>query len=280
MIVLAFSRTDRFSYNVFKKIMNNIVQVRDYGSLKLYRYRDLPAILLEDRDLPFIENEELSKILEFVNIENPKILFISRHEMSRNPRPMLTVHTSGNWGKAEYGGTDNKVSICNACLNSNIIRQLRKLAEERSILGEYEVVMEATHHGPSIDYESCFIEVGSSEREWNDERCINLFIDLIDDILTRFEDYLKKVGKVTVSIGDLHYCTLMNHIFSLEIDLGHTVPKYVNVTENCVKDAISRTVPFPERVIIHWKSLKKDVRDLVLRVLEENYKGIEIVKRK
>ncbi|NPA69247.1 MAG: hypothetical protein GXO26_00390 [Crenarchaeota archaeon] len=257
-----------------------MLHVRDCNNLKILKYREFPVILLKDRDLPFIENSELCKVLSIVNIENPKILFISRHEMSKNPRPMLTVHTSGNWGKAEYGGVDYEVSICNACLNSNIIRQLRKFAEERELLGEYEVVMEATHHGPSINYESCFIEVGSSEKEWNDERCVHLFIDLINDILTRFEDYLKKIGKITVSIGDLHYCTLMNHVFNLDIDLGHTIPKYVNISEKNVKDAITRTIPFPERVIIHWKSLKKEVRDLVLKVIEESYKGVEVIKRK
>ncbi|NPB00506.1 MAG: hypothetical protein GXO10_03930 [Crenarchaeota archaeon] len=257
-----------------------MIQVRDCNNLKILKYRETPVILLENKDLPFIENAELLKALSIINIDNPKILFISRHEMLRNPRPMLTVHTSGNWNKAEYGGIDNEVSICNACLNSNIIRQLRKLAEERELVDEYEVVMEATHHGPSIDYESCFIEVGSSEREWNDERCINLFIDLIEDILARFKDYLKKIGKVTVSIGDLHYCTLMNHIFNLDIDLGHTIPKYVSITEKNVKDAITKTVPFPERVIIHWKSLKKEIRDLVLKVIDENYKGVEVIKRK
>ncbi len=279
MITFLFSDVDRFSHNVLKRIRQNMVFIRDLSNIEVLKYREIPVIVIRDRDLPFIEEYELNKALRYLGAENSKIIFVSRHEMMKNPKPMLTVHTSGNWSKAEYGGKDNVVSICNACLNSNIIRSIRKLAEERELDKEYEIIMEATHHGPSIDYESCFVEVGSSEKEWNDPRCIELFVDLIEDLIYRTEHYIKQRGRISVSIGDLHYCTIMSHVFNNEIDLGHTIPKYINIIEKNVKDAIDRTVPKTERVIIHWKSLKREQRDLILKVLE-NYPGIEIVKRK
>jgi len=278
MLVLAFSDTDRFSYNVYRKIERELNNVREFSNMRVSLYRETPVILIRGKDLPFIEKEELDKALTCLSVKDPKIVFISRHEM-RSPKPMLTVHTSGNWGRAEYGGVDNEVSICNACLNSNIIRYLKKLAEERELSTEYDVIMEATHHGPSIDYESCFVEVGSTEREWSDVRCINLFVDLIEAMIGGFNMFLRKIGKVTISIGDLHYCTLMNYVLNGEIDLGHTIPKYVEISEKNVRDAIVRTMPEIERVIVHWKSLKRDTRELVLKVLE-NYSNIEIIKRK
>ncbi len=281
MIVLFFSNVDKFSKNVFTSIKDKLNSIEDSLTYSIYTYGDTYVVYLKDIDLPLVDRETLEKIIQKIDTSRSlRIIFISRHEM-KNPKPLLTVHTSGNWSKAEYGGYDYEISISNACLNSNILRMLNKLAQENSLLDKYSISMEATHHGPSIDYESCFIEVGSTIEEWSDIRCIKIFQYLIEDIVQNYEKYLKKVGKISISIGDLHYCTLTNHVLSGEYDIGHTIPKYIeNIIEKNIVDSILKTRPDVECVIIHWKSLKKDVREFVINIVKSRFPNIEIIKRK
>ncbi len=274
MILLVFSRVDRFSNNVYRRLENKLSLIRKQGTADLYRYRGTTLILLErELDLPF--TEYLDNLAEQIGTE--LIVYISRHEM-KNPKPLLTVHTPGNWESADYGGKPGHVSLSPAHVQSELLRTLRRLAEEMKLTQEYDVTLEATHHGPSLDKPAVFIEVGSTEREWHDERCIRLFEIIVENI----EDIVNRArwssNKVVVSIGDLHYSTITSHVLNQEFDVGHIVPKYVNIDENIVKMCIERTTPSPVEAIVHWKSLKKETRELVVEVLSRLKVGI--IKRK
>ena len=91
------------------------------------------------------------------------ILFLSRHA-SVNPQPVLTVHVTGNYGDAAYGGEPNTLTPAATSLMHALMNNLAKNAP----VG-YSVSYEATHHGPTnLKKPSCFIEVGSTETEWHD----------------------------------------------------------------------------------------------------------------
>lgn len=91
------------------------------------------------------------------------IIFLSRHS-SRDPRPVLTVHVTGNYGDAEFGGEPGILTLAATSLMHAILNRLSQEAPSG-----YDVCYEATHHGPtSLPVPSCFVEVGSTEKEWND----------------------------------------------------------------------------------------------------------------
>ncbi len=91
------------------------------------------------------------------------ILFLSRHA-SVNPQPVLTVHVTGNYGEAVYGGEPNTLTPAATSLMHALMNNLAKYAP-----AGYSVSYEATHHGPTnLSKPSCFIEVGSTEIEWHD----------------------------------------------------------------------------------------------------------------
>jgi D-aminoacyl-tRNA deacylase len=91
------------------------------------------------------------------------ILFLSRHA-SVNPQPVLTVHVTGNYGAAAYGGEPNTLTPAATSLMHALMNNLAKYAP-----AGYSVSYEATHHGPTnLSKPSCFIEVGSTETEWHD----------------------------------------------------------------------------------------------------------------
>lgn len=90
------------------------------------------------------------------------LVFPSKHagETGR----LLTAHHTGNFGPADHGGESNE--LAQACPNVHA-RALELL--ETYAPTEYDVGMECTHHGPTdVGAPSLFVEVGSSQAEWEE----------------------------------------------------------------------------------------------------------------
>ena len=60
---------------------------------------------------------------------------------------MLTCHAPGNWSNADFGGENKTLNIVPASRLKTIILTMKKLVTER--LNEFDVQMEADHHGPT-----------------------------------------------------------------------------------------------------------------------------------
>ena len=105
--------------------------------------------------------EEIDKDWEKKNNkEIHNIVFLSRHKAASG-RPSLTVHPIGNWGSAEYGGKEAEIS---GAAPEWMTGLLLKIKENR--IPGYDVCFEATHHGPLLEKPTMFLEIGSSESEW------------------------------------------------------------------------------------------------------------------
>lgn len=90
------------------------------------------------------------------------LVFASRH--SGDTGPLLTGHFTGNFGPAEFGGTDR--TVAEACPNAHA--RLLEAFDEHAPEG-YDVGMECTHHGPSeVGVPSMFVELGSDDEQWGD----------------------------------------------------------------------------------------------------------------
>ena len=91
------------------------------------------------------------------------VIFLSRHS-SVNPTPVLTVHVTGNFGAAELGGSPRTLTPAAPAMMQATLRALARHCPEG-----YRVSYEVTHHGPTaISHPSFFVEIGSTEKEWND----------------------------------------------------------------------------------------------------------------
>jgi len=95
--------------------------------------------------------------------DDPDLLvFASRH--AGDTGALLTAHFTGNFGPAKFGGEDNALAA--ACPNalSTVVDALDERAPP-----EYDVGIEATHHGPTeVGAPSMFVELGSDEDQWRD----------------------------------------------------------------------------------------------------------------
>ncbi|MEN6611764.1 MAG: D-aminoacyl-tRNA deacylase [Methanoregulaceae archaeon] len=97
-------------------------------------------------------------------IDADLILFFSRHS-SVNPVPVLTVHVTGNYRDAELGGTPRTLPPAAPVVMQAILRALKRNAPEG-----YRASYEVTHHGPTgLAIPSCFVEIGSTLTEWEDQ---------------------------------------------------------------------------------------------------------------
>jgi len=90
------------------------------------------------------------------------LVFASKH--AGETGPLLTAHHTGNVGPADHGGDPN--DLPRACPNAHA-RVLTALDDHAP--DGYDVGMECTHHGPTdVGTPSMFVEVGSSQSEWDD----------------------------------------------------------------------------------------------------------------
>ena len=98
-----------------------------------------------------------------VNPNADLIIVVSRHS-SVNPVPVLTVHPAGNFGVAGLGGRDMELGLTSPAWMKAVLQNHATFAPEG-----YRVSYEITHHGPTdFPVPFFFVEVGSTEKEWND----------------------------------------------------------------------------------------------------------------
>ncbi len=122
---------------------------------------------LEDHDLSF--HQTAGRLIEQDRLDQALpadlIIFLSRHA-SIDPIPVLTTHVTGNIGKADLGGEPGSVAVAAPSWMHAVLCGLSRNAPPG-----YRVSYEVTHHGPSeLTTPSLFVEIGSSEKEWRDER--------------------------------------------------------------------------------------------------------------
>jgi D-aminoacyl-tRNA deacylase len=90
------------------------------------------------------------------------VVFASKH--AGDTGRFLTAHHTGNFGPAEFGGEANAFAEAAPNVHTRVVRALTEHAP-----ANYDVGMECTHHGPTdVGRPSLFVELGSSEEEWND----------------------------------------------------------------------------------------------------------------
>ena len=100
------------------------------------------------------------------HFEAEAFIFCSRHS-AKSGQPALLVHSTGNLGEeALFGGDPFSLSVSSASLVAAALKRLALEKEERD-LEQFDITMEATHHGPtSMNTPLVFIELGSDEDFW------------------------------------------------------------------------------------------------------------------
>ncbi|MFX0123007.1 MAG: D-aminoacyl-tRNA deacylase [Candidatus Hodarchaeota archaeon] len=188
------------------------------------------------------------------------VIYLSRHS-AQSLRPSLTVHSIGNFGKAEFGGRANTLVECDSFLMKRLLLNIQDLkpSGDYNLLFDYEISLEVTHHGPFSKPAIVFIEVGSSEPQWNDLEACRLIADAVNntqfDNLTQGNEWISVIG-----FGGNHYATKFTRfMIESEYAFGHICAKYAipHLTQELIQQMIIKTTPPPELVLFDKKGMKQ-----------------------
>lgn len=271
MIFFVASKVDEAGLN----IANRLIEIFDFIEIserifgnKAYSTRLKSS---EEARLVFVNMEPVNT----QNLPYPKnlrmVIFISRHS-SKSGKPTLSVHTPGNVGNAILGGKPRRVSISPASAMRAALIEMKKYQEEMNL--SYEVSYECTHHGPSLDVPTMFVELGSSLRQWRDEKAAEVVARGAMAAAENTNTYPTFLG-----IGGQHYNWKFTRMALTEdVAFGHMIPKYAvhKLDEHMLKQCVERTVEHVERIILDWKGIRGADKKPLLNIL--NNLGLEIEK--
>ncbi|WP_297499262.1 D-aminoacyl-tRNA deacylase [Thermococcus sp.] len=271
MKVIMTTKVDKASMNIREKLIENFGFTETeltFDGNPVYRRGD--ALILTTNG-EMIYYDELDKSVERQLKVRPEIIaFASRHS-SKQKLPALTTHVTGNWGKAMYGGKDGSLAIAEPNAMKLALLKMNELNDLN-----WTVCYEATHHGPSeLSVPSFFIEIGSSEEEWVNDRAGEIIAETINYVLNNYE---RADFKVAVGIGGGHYAPKQTKR-ALESDLafGHIAPKYTHpVSRKMLLKAIERSSLDVEAIYVDWKGSRGETRQLARKLAEEL--GLEFIK--
>ena len=109
---------------------------------------------------------------------SPSLAIVASRHSSKSGTPTLTCHSTGNFGPAEAGGNPKQLGIAPALYLREALLGLKENPPEG-----YEVSLEVTHHGPSsLPFPIMFVEVGSTERGWEDMTACGFVAGVIEKL--------------------------------------------------------------------------------------------------
>jgi len=262
-ILIISESTDPASNNIKNSILKQSKweEINTFDKNPVYQhqeYKNLKMITINDRKITH-ENLDI-ELKEKLNIKPDHAIFISKHT-SKTGEPTLTTHPIGNYGKAEFGGQNKTLVLSSPKLMSQLLRIIKTNSKKAQTY--HKVCFEATHHGPYLNIPSLFVEVGSTEEEWNNKKPVEIIANSVLELLNQYyneKNFLKEIPTI-IGLGGGHYAPRFTDVaLERNVAFGHMIPKYQidagNIDEEMFEKAIQAT-PEVSGVYIHRKSLKK-----------------------
>lgn len=210
-------------------------------------------------------------LLTLENIDNlysraDVFIFLSKHR-SHSSIPTLTCHFTGNFSADNsYGGNPRQIAISYPSLQK---AYLKAITAAKHKIPEYEVIIEATHHGPtSLNKPVLFIELGSSEKQWADENAAAVICDAILDILQNGFERCEKVG---IGLGGTHYPKKFNNLLlESKFGLAAVASKHnlEAVDDAMLNQMIEKSIEKVTYIVLDSKGLGRD-KDRILKIVDE-----------
>lgn len=264
-ILLVSSKKDIASLNISKQI----VKCYSLGEVGSFQENPIYETSIDNRKVKLVTLNE-----ESVNAQNlasffsdlELVVFVSKHK-SESGTPTLSVHTPGNLDKAELGGLPRKVSISPANAMRDALLMMASLDDEMQL--GYAVSYECTHHGPSLDVPSMFVELGSSAAQWNDLIAAEAVARAAVEAISKFD---RHHAKPVLGIGGPHYNTKFTRM-ALEdkMAFGHIIPKYAieNIDAEMIRQCVEKTLEKVDLAILDWKGIRGENKSSIIDMLSE-----------
>jgi D-aminoacyl-tRNA deacylase len=147
-------------------------------------------------------------------------VFLSKHA-AQSGELALTCHSTGNFADAQFGGNKRQVAIPHPYLQKSYIQTLW---QNKELFEEFQITIEATHHGPTaLSKPTLFIEIGTTEKQWNDEFLCSSVAKLVLETLSA---PLRK-APIAICFGGTHYPDkFTKELIEGKHALGTVIPKH------------------------------------------------------
>ena len=213
-----------------------------------------------------------SKNFDLIEIDSPAIsadwldekydydgfVFLSKHA-AESGTLALTCHSTGNFNEAKFGGNQKELAIPYPNLQK---KYLQTLWDNRESFSDFEITIEATHHGPThLKKPSIFVEVGTTEQQWNDEFLCSSVAQLV------FETLEKPIDSYPFAIcfGGTHYSEkFTKELLFGKYALGTVMPKHaLEFLNPVIFEHLITQNNGAEAALLDWKSLGKYKQTLI-----------------
>ena len=213
-----------------------------------------------------------SKNFDLIEIDSPAIsadwldekydydgfVFLSKHA-AESGTLALTCHSTGNFNEAKFGGNQKELAIPYPNLQK---KYLQTLWDNRESFSDFEITIEATHHGPThLKKPSIFVEVGTTEQQWNDESLCSSVAQLV------FETLEKPIDSYPFAIcfGGTHYSEkFTKELLFGKYALGTVMPKHaLEFLNPVIFEHLITQNNGAEAALLDWKSLGKYKQTLI-----------------
>ena len=224
------------------------------------------SFYLVENSAIYNENLDLEKINRY-----DFIIFASKHESEKKEKT-LSIHAPGNWRNAEFGGESGKISKTSALFQKKLFEKLNQNVNSSGLSNKYKMTLECTHHGPLINKPCVFIEIGSTQEEWEDRRVGFILAKTILETIKEFKS--NPYREIAIGIGGPHYCPNFNKLqLNSNVALSHIIPNYAfPLTEEMIKEAIDNTEEEVDFAVLDWKGMgRSEQREEVVKILDKLY---------
>jgi len=264
LILLVHSCRDVAGVNVAKSVLQRYPFKQ---TLETYQGSPVYEAKINGKDICFVTLNEESVNAQYLPedfSEAKLVVFISRHS-SLSGKPTLSVHAPGNFGEAGLGGLPKTLSVAPAGAMQTALKELDRLRREMSL--DYEVCYEGSHHGPSLNLPVMFVELGSSESQWNDLRAAEAVGEAAMAAITSFSVSVTAV----LGIGGPHYSQKFTQMaLQGEAAFGHMVPKYAvaEVDAAMIAQCLEKTLEKVSCAVLDWKGIRSQDKPGLLSALK------------
>jgi len=229
------------------------------------RYKNI-RLHVHDGSLLYLE--ELDELYPDVY----SFIFLSKHR-SDSGIPTLTCHCTGNFADNLYGGNPKEVAIAYPSLQKCYLQAITNA--KQSIPG-YEIVIEATHHGPtSLRKPVLFIELGSSQKQWSDSNAAGA---ICDSLLAVLSNGVEPCGHVAVGLGGMHYSAKFNKLLlDSEFGLAAVASKHnLEAIDSAMLDQmVAKSIEPVTHIVLDSKGLGSQ-KERIIKMAKGS--GLEIYK--
>ena len=221
---------------------------------------------------------ESNHLDDFIDAE--LYIIASRHRAASGT-PALLIHPTGNWSKITLGGREKQLAYTSGWVLKKGLTLLQEKKDKYN-LEDFKVDLEVTHHGPTeLKTPLIFMELGSSEEFWKNEKAASAVGEAIVETAKAFTKESSFSGEYFVGLGGNHYAYRFHkHIKENECAfISHMAAKHSldDLTKENLVQAFDKTIEDANAALIDKKGARSEQRKHVINLLENINKEYVLV---